>query len=189
MYQKQSLETKDLRTILSFVFRSIQNNPTFLRVMLVMEAKMPETLLEQGTPEDLKTALLELDQIERVQRDRKKTSGIDYYIPNKAQLRCHQSLAKIILYCGGNRAGKSTMGAATLTFHLTRKYPDWFPTSQRFYGPIKAVVVCDANAKIEKVIEPKNFEYLPKKYILKRKVVFLRVLLPIFCFDDLLNLS
>ena len=127
--------------------------------------------MAQMQNDDLKAALIELDQIERVQRVRKKESGIDYYIPNAAQLRAHQSKAKIILYCGGNRAGKSTMGAAELSFHLTRKYPDWFPRERRYNRPIKAIVVCDANAKIEKVIEPKIVEYLPKKYILHRKVV------------------
>ena len=125
----------------------------------------------QPTEEQLKAALLELDQIERVQRERKKKSGIDYYVPNAAQLRAHKSKARIILYCGGNRAGKSTYGAADLAYHLTRRYPDWFPIERRFTRPIKAVVVCDANAKIEKVIEPKIKEYLPSKYILHEKRV------------------
>jgi len=53
--------------------------------------------------DDLRQALIDLDQIERAQKSRKKESGIDYYIPNAAQLRCHQSKAKIILFCGGNR--------------------------------------------------------------------------------------
>ena len=118
-----------------------------------------------------KEALLELDLIERVQKERKKKSGIDYYVPNAAQLRCHQSKAKIILFCGGNRSGKSTVGAAELAFHLTRKYPDWFPRERRFTHPIKAVVVCDANQKIEKVIEPKIKEYLPHNHIVHKKVV------------------
>lgn len=116
--------------------------------------------------DELKEALVELDQIEKVQRQRKLVSGIDYYIPNAAQKRAHLSKAKIILYCGGNRAGKSTMGAAELVMHITQKYPDWYPKERRFTRPIKAVVVCDANAKIEKVIEPKVMEYLPKKLIL-----------------------
>ena len=131
-----------------------------------------ETSNAPEVPEDeLRQALIELNQIELAQKKHKKESGIDYYIPNAAQLKAHQSKAKIILYCGGNRAGKSTMGAVELTFHLTRKYPDWFPKEKRYFHPIKAVVVCDANAKIEKVIEPKIVEYLPKKYILHRKVV------------------
>ena len=121
--------------------------------------------------EELKAALLELDQIERAQKSRKKESGIDYYVPNKAQLLAHQSKAKIILYCGGNRAGKSTMGAAELAFHVTGRYPEWFPKERKFHGPIKAVVVCDANAKIEKVIEPKIREYIPRKFMLKPRMI------------------
>src|SRR3990167_401487 len=134
------------------------------------DKRMSQAQVEEEK-EELKSAIIELDQIERVQRKRKKESGIDYYIPNAAQLRCHRSLAKIVLFCGGNRSGKSTVGAAELSFHLTRRYPDWFPKERKFYHPIKAVVVCDANQKIEKVIEPKIVEYLPKKYILHRKVV------------------
>ena len=121
--------------------------------------------------EDLKTALLELDEIEKLQKDRKKKSGIDYYTPNAAQQRAHQSVAKIILYCGGNRAGKSTFGAAELAYHLTRRYPDYYPEARRFKHPIKAVVVCDANQKIEKVIEPKIREYLPQNQIVHKKTV------------------
>ena len=127
--------------------------------------------MTQVQTDELKATLLELEQIERVQRERRKRSGIDYYIPNAAQKRAHQSKARKLLYCGGNRAGKSTFGAAELVFHLTRKYPTWYPLERRFTRPMKAVVVCDANAKIEKVIEPKINEYLPKKYILHRKVV------------------
>ena len=123
------------------------------------------------TEEEMKALLLELDQIERVEKDRKRKAGIDYYTPNAAQLKAHQSVAKTILYCGGNRAGKSTFGAAELVFHMTLKYPDWYPKERRFFRPIKAVVVCDANAKIEKVIEPKIKEYLPQSFIAHRKVV------------------
>src|SRR3990167_7497893 len=123
----------------------------------------------QVMTEEEKNLLQELELIERAQRDKRKKAGIDYYIPNAAQLRAHQSKAKIILYCGGNRAGKSTFGAAELAFHLTRNYPDYYPEERKFHRPIKAVVVCDANQKIEKVIEPKIREYLPKKYIIQFK--------------------
>lgn len=120
--------------------------------------------------QELKEALLELEQLDKLQKERKKKSGIDYYVPNAAQQRAHKSLAKIILYCGGNRAGKSTFGACELAYHLTRRYPDWYPKDRRFYRPIKAVVVCDANAKIEKVIEPKVSEYLPRGSYTRRVI-------------------
>ena len=125
----------------------------------------------QVMTEEEKNLLQELELIERAQRDKKKKAGIDYYIPNAAQLRAHKSKAKIILYCGGNRAGKSTFGAAELAFHLTRNYPDYYPEERKFHRPIKAVVVCDANQKIEKVIEPKIREYLPHKFISHKKTV------------------
>ena len=103
--------------------------------------------------------------LEAVQNARKKSNGLSYYTPNKHQLRAHQADARIILVCGANRIGKSTLGAAELAFHLTRRYPSWWSKKRRFYKPIKAIVVCDAMQKIEKVIEPKIREFLPADYI------------------------
>ena len=123
------------------------------------------------TRDEMIETLAELEALERVVAERKRQSGISYYIPNAMQFKAHQSTAKTILYCGGNRAGKSTFGAVELVWHLTRKYPDWYPKARRFRHPIKAVVVCDANAKIEKVIEPKINEYLPKAYIKHKRVI------------------
>lgn len=123
------------------------------------------------TNQELIDALSTLDSLERLQADRRRLSGISYYVPNPIQFKCHQSKARIILYSGGNRAGKSTLGAVELAWHVTKRYPDYFPKERRFKGPIKAVVVCDANQKIEKVIEPKINEYLPKDCIKSRKTV------------------
>ena len=113
----------------------------------------------------------ELDMLQRLQAERKRLNGVAYYTPNPFQEKVHKSIAKIIIAAAGNRAGKSTIGAVELAWHLTRKYPDWFPKERRFRNPIKAVVVCDANAKIEKVIEPKLNEYIPRDYIHGRRVI------------------
>ena len=115
--------------------------------------------------------LHELEQLREARKFRKRNFGIDYYIPNPMQYKAHQSKARIIVYSGGNRAGKSTMGACELAWHVTKKYPDWFPKERRFSGTIKAVVVCDANQKIEKVIEPKVKEYLPQNFVQSRRVI------------------
>ena len=135
---------------------------------------MPETqdpALNATADYQVLQALREIEIIDAVRDARRKSRGIDYYIPNPMQFKAHQSKAKTILFCGGNRSGKSTLGAVELTFHLTRKYPDWFPRERRFKRPIKAVVVCDANQKVEKVIEPKVNEYLPKDYIQSKRVI------------------
>ena len=116
-------------------------------------------------------ALRELEIIDKIRDDRRRNRGIDYYIPNPMQFKAHKSKAKKIIFSGGNRCGKSTMGAVELAWHVTRKYPDWFPKERRFKRPIKAVVVCDANQKIEKVIEPKIREYIPREYISHKRVV------------------
>ena len=119
--------------------------------------------------EDRRKILSELESLERVKNERKRLNGIAYYIPNVMQEKAHKSKAKIIVYSGGNRSGKSTLGAVELSWHVTRKYPDWYPKERKFRHPIKAVVVCDANAKIEKVIEPKINEYLPCDYVDSRR--------------------
>ena len=112
-----------------------------------------------------KEMLLELETLEQVETARIKASGLSYYTPNKHQLRAHGSDANLILLCGANRIGKSTFGAAELAYHLTRKYPPWFSKKRRFFKPIKAVVVCLENQIIEKVVEPKIMEFLPRDYI------------------------
>ena len=118
-----------------------------------------------------KDLLLELETLDLLENARKKSNGLAYYIPNKHQLRAHQSNARLVLVCGANRIGKSTLGAVELAFHLTRKYPDWWSKTRRFFKPIKAIVVCDAMQKIEKVIEPKIREFIPPDYIEELKRV------------------
>mgnify|MGYP001609697663 CR=1 FL=1 len=133
----------------------------------------PSEIIETPKSErdNLVLMLNELEELEKLQAHRKRQQGINYYIPNPMQFKAHKSIAKTILFSGGNRTGKSTLGAVELTWHLTRNYPDWFPKERRFRRPIKAVIVCDANQKIEKVIEPKVNEYLPPSYIAHRRTV------------------
>ena len=124
-----------------------------------------------------------LDELLRAEEFLKRQNGIQFYRPNSMQMKAHKSLAEIILYCGGNRAGKSTLGAAELAFHLTRQYPDWYPQKRRFRRPIKAVVVATENAIIEKVIEPKIQSYLPANYVKKWQRTMGRYLQRIECVD------
>lgn len=113
----------------------------------------------------------ELKILEALLAERKKQNGLAFYTPNQHQLKGHQSDARFILLCGANRIGKSTFGAVELCLHLTRNYPDWFSTKRRFNKPIKAIVVGESNAFIEKVLEPKLKQYLPPRYIRKEKRV------------------
>ena len=95
---------------------------------------------------------------------RRKNFGMDYYTPNKMQYEAHRSKAKTILLCAGNRSGKSMFGAMELCFHLTRKYPSWFPEERRFRHPIKAIISATEFAVVHRVIEPKLVSLLPKGY-------------------------
>ena len=87
---------------------------------------------------------------------------MDFYVPNPVQIQAHKSKAKIIAYVGGNRAGKTTLGAMEIAWHITKKYPDWFPRERRFEGPVKIRIATDKFFKIDTVIEPKLRTYLPK---------------------------
>lgn len=105
-----------------------------------------------------------LSKLSSLSDTRKRQSGMDYYIPNAVQYRAHQSLARTILLCGANRIGKSTFGVMELCWHLTKKYPVWFPQGRRFNRPIKAVISVDSFDKIANVIEPKIKQFLPSDY-------------------------
>ena len=124
----------------------------------------PLALVQQ---EAIRAALQQFEDVERELLRRKRESGIRYYTPNAMQYRAHCSKARTILYAGGNRSGKSTLGAVELAMHLTREYPDWWPTERRFNGPIKAVVVATEFPIVLRVIEPKVMAYLPKENIVK----------------------
>lgn len=109
-------------------------------------------------------SLMRLSMLEDERIRRRRQSGIDYYVPNAMQKKAHQSNARTILYSGGNRAGKTHFGSAELTYHLTRKYPDWFSKVRRFKGPIKAVISATEFPVITRVIEPKIKRLLPENY-------------------------
>ena len=115
-----------------------------------------------------------LDKLTSIGRVRVRSSGMDYYVPNSVQQRAHKSLARTILLCGANRIGKSTAGVMELCWHLTKKYPTWFPAERRFKGAIKAVISVDSFDKIANVIEPKIKQFLPQEYYkIRRKAGYM----------------
>ena len=131
-----------------------------------------DTLLRPELAASYEDALAELEFVANELTKRRKERGIDYFIPNRPQLRCLQASARIVAYCGGNRAGKTHCGAAWLSAHLTHQYPkcvchgEWFSLERRFTRPMKAVIVVTEFSKIETVIEPKLFHLLPKSWLL-----------------------
>ena len=132
---------------------------------------MDPAVLSTADTESLRAALVELECVAKELERRRKERGIDYFIPNAPQLRVLRSNARIMAYCGGNRAGKSHVGAAWLSAHLTHQYPScvchgqWLSEAHRYSGVLKAVIVVTEFAKIESVIEPKLMSLLPKAWI------------------------
>lgn len=113
--------------------------------------------------------ILELDRILNELKSRKKERGMDFYVPNRIQHLAHKSKAKVIVIVKGNRMGGSTWGAMEIAYHVTKKYPDWFPESRRFKSgqALKIRIITDKFAKIDNVIEPKLKTYLPKDEIVR----------------------
>lgn len=128
---------------------------------------MPPITMDAAHAEALRATLLEMEELDRELSRRRKEQGIRYYTPNPVQAKAHRSVANTILFCGGNRSGKSTFGAVELAWHLTRDYPDWYPPERRYKGPIKAVIVATEFPVVQRVIEPKIMAYVPKSAILK----------------------
>ena len=118
---------------------------------------------------DLRDLVVEYEETTAELTKRRKERGMEFYVPNIRQVEVHRSPARTNLYIGGNRSGKSTVGAMELCFHLTRKYPDYFAKARRFTHPIKAVVVATEYPIIDRVIEPKLMAYLPTAYIKKMR--------------------
>jgi len=114
------------------------------------------------SPEQLQT---ELEEAIQAAKFRERYFGIEAYVPNPKQLEAHKSKAKTILFCGGNRSGKSTFGAIELTYAVMRNYPPYFPKERMFNRPVKAVVSSTEFPIVKRVIEPKLMLFIPRSYI------------------------
>ena len=77
-------------------------------------------------------------QIEKAQ------TGLDNYEPSPTQKEFHCSLAKERVLLGANKSGKSHAGAIETCWHLTGKYPDWYPEE----GKIKPNAISPRDIKI-----------------------------------------
>lgn len=110
-----------------------------------------------------------LSELTRALEARRRLRGMENYSPNAKQERGHLSLARTVLYCGGNRAGKSTFGAMEIAFAMTKRYPDWYPMRKRYYGAVRGVVSATSFGVVMRVIEPKLNQLLPRgEYSVKR---------------------
>ena len=121
------------------------------------------------TPE-LQQMIEKYENICKILEVRKKERGIEFYIPNPVQYKAHCSKAKVIAVVKGNRLGGSTWGTTEVVMHITKQYPEWFPKSRRFKGPIKVRIATDRFAKIDNVIEPKLRAYFPKDWWSKARI-------------------
>lgn len=118
---------------------------------------------------ELEEKLARLEALTQIRDQRRRDNGMNYYSPNRMQYKAHQSLARTILYCGGNRAGKSHFGAMEICYAVTRNYPDWFPLNKRFKSPVKCAISATSFANVMRVVMPKLEMLLPREYYSMKK--------------------
>lgn len=109
-------------------------------------------------------AVEELERANAYLAREKQIRGMDFYEPNPVQMKAHMSQAYITLVMTGNRGGKSTCGIMELAWHLTKKYPSWYPYVKRLQGPIRTCISTTEYPIVTRVIEPKVFQYLPHNF-------------------------
>lgn len=124
---------------------------------------------KEGISSEERLLLGDYNDVCKLLKARERQRGIDFYRPNPIQMAAHKSKARTIAFVAGNRSGKSTFGAAELSFHLTRKYPSWYPIERRFNRPLKIRIATDKFFKIDSVIEPKIRAYIPADEITRVK--------------------
>ena len=118
---------------------------------------------------DLAVELEKLNELSSAISARRRLSGMSSYVPNAKQKQGHLSGARTVLYCGGNRSGKSTFGAMEVAYAMTKEYPDWYPMKKRFSGPTRGVVSGTSFGVVMRVIEPKLNSLLPRgSYTVKK---------------------
>ena len=74
------------------------------------------------------------------------------------------------LFMGGNRTGKTELGAYETALHLTGDYPPWWE-GRRFDGPIKAWACGTTNAKTAEIVQAKLLGDLEPDPLTPRKAV------------------
>lgn len=90
------------------------------------------------------------------------------YVPHDKQKQFHCALQKIRGVFGGNRSGKTEMGALEARFHSTGDYPEWYPMEGRFSGPTRGrIIVTDYKKGANEVLEPKITKWFAKEMIQK----------------------
>jgi phage terminase large subunit-like protein len=85
--------------------------------------------------------------------------SVTLYKPHAKQERFHKSQAKIRLYIGGNRSGKTTGGIVEDIWWLTRKHPYYELPNRPIRGRIVSV---DFNQGITQIVIPQLKQWVPK---------------------------
>lgn len=125
----------------------MMNLPSTKEIQKLLSSKHPQAVDE----------LMEL--LEGIAED-ERHSAWERYEPMPSQLKFHKSLARVRLYCGGNRAGKTTAGMIEAIWYMMGRHP-----YRTVLSPNSGWIVALDNEVLADVILPKLFEYLPEDLI------------------------
>lgn len=116
--------------------------------------------LDNLSENELNDLLTELEEVNK---------SLSYeYIPHSKQKAFHCAAQKIRGVFGGNRSGKTEMGALEARYHATGEYPEWYPMAGRFSGPTRGrIIVTDYKKGANEVLEPKITKWFPPDKIVK----------------------
>lgn len=109
-----------------------------------------------------------LSLLEQEIADRKRNRLFSYE-PHEKQLKFHKMATSIRAIFGGNRSGKTTCGGMEFLFHITGKYPEWYPKEARMEGPLRGRIIAkDLQKGVGEVITVFLDEWLDPTLIEKR---------------------
>ena len=96
---------------------------------------MSEATVEQEQGPDANDVRRHAKKLYTEAEYRRRYRRIDFYKPNPKQLEFHNTVAREIMLRAGNQLGKTTAGAAQLTFDALGLYFDWYQGRQYLTPP------------------------------------------------------
>lgn len=103
--------------------------------------------------------LNELQRLEEELARREKESKLKNFKPYPKQLSFMNDGHKIVALFGGNQSGKTTVGSAFVSYHLTGEYPSWYK-GVKFDKPVTIWVAGESSTRVRDTLQEKLFGQL-----------------------------
>jgi len=103
--------------------------------------------------------LNELQRLEEELTRRERESKLKSFKPYPKQLSFMNDGHKIVALFGGNQSGKTTVGSAFVSYHLTGEYPSWYK-GVKFDKPVTIWVAGESSTRVRDTLQEKLFGQL-----------------------------